>query len=168
VKVLYKGVKYKFVHIQTLNLNPTIIYMVVIYVFLWYYFIMHVQSRKQQIELVVTQENNFDKEVERRSKSLLFFQGVHTLLTIVITLLTMYLCICFLTSVPDIEQSCLEFLQSRYQFCISKTFVGVCVSFLFVFWRRRLWVRKHRCFLEGGNIRASVATKKKKKKQALV
>ncbi len=168
MKVLYKGVKYKFVHIQTLNLNPTIIYMVVIYVFLWYYFIMHVQSRKQQIELVVTQENNFDKEVERRSKSLLFFQGVHTLLTIVITLLTMYLCICFLTSVPDIEQSCLEFLQSRYQFCISKTFVGVCVSFLFVFWRRRLWVRKHRCFLEGGNIRASVATKKKKKKQALV
>jgi hypothetical protein len=29
-------------------------------------------------------------------------------------------------------------------------------------------VRKHRCFLEGGNGRASVATKKKKKKQALV
>jgi hypothetical protein len=63
---------------------------------------MHVQSRKQQIELVVTQENDFDKEAERRSKSLLFFQGVHTLLTIAITLLTMYLCICFLTSVPRI------------------------------------------------------------------
>ncbi|KAH8965292.1 hypothetical protein BDL97_04G110500 [Sphagnum fallax] len=63
---------------------------------------MHVQSRKQQIELVVTQENDFDKEAERRSKSLLFFQGVHTLLTIAITLLTIYLCICFLTSVPRI------------------------------------------------------------------
>jgi hypothetical protein len=129
---------------------------------------MHVQSRKQQIKLVVTQENDFDKEAERRSKSLLFFQGVHTLLTIAITLLTMYLCICFLTLVPDIEQSCLEFLQSRYQFCISEAFVGVCVSFLFAFRRRRLWVRKHRCFLEGGNGRASVATKNKKKKQALV
>jgi hypothetical protein len=108
---------------------------------------MHVQSRKQQIELVVTQENDFDKEAERRSKSLLFFQGVHTLLTIAITLLTMYLCICFLTSVPDIEQSCLEFLQSRYQFCISEAFVGVCVSFLFVFRRRRLWVRNIVVFL---------------------
>jgi hypothetical protein len=34
-----------------------------------------------------------------------------------------------------------------------------------------LWARKHCCFLEGGNGRASVATKKKKKKkqkQALV
>jgi hypothetical protein len=66
---------------------------------------MHVQSRKQQIELVVTQENDFDKEA---------------------------------------------------------------VSFLFVFRQRRLWVRKHRCFLEGGNGRACVVTKKKKKKQALV
>jgi hypothetical protein len=63
---------------------------------------MHVQSRKQQIEIVVTQENDFDKEAEKRSKSLLSFQGVHTLLTIAITLLTMYLCICFLTSVPKI------------------------------------------------------------------
>jgi len=62
----------------------------------------HVQSRKQQRELIVTQENDFDKEAEKRSKSLLFFQGVHTLLTIAITLLTMYLCICFLTSVPRI------------------------------------------------------------------
>jgi hypothetical protein len=63
---------------------------------------MHVQSRKQQIELVVTQENDFDKEAEKRSKSLLFFQGVHTLLTIAVTLLTMNLCICFLTLVPRI------------------------------------------------------------------
>ncbi|CAM6032462.1 unnamed protein product [Sphagnum compactum] len=63
---------------------------------------MHLQSGKQQIELVVTQENDFDKEAEKQSKSLLFFQGVHTLLTIAITLLTMYLCICFLSSVPRI------------------------------------------------------------------
>ncbi len=63
---------------------------------------MHLQSRKQQIELVVTQENDFDKEAEKRSKSLVFFQGVHKLLTIAITLLTMYLCICFLSSIPRI------------------------------------------------------------------
>jgi hypothetical protein len=37
-------------------------------------------------------------EAERPSKSVLLFQVAHTVLTIAIALLTVYLCICFLTS----------------------------------------------------------------------
>jgi signal transduction histidine kinase len=55
-------------------------------------------SSSKSVSMSTTQENDFDMEAERRSKSVLLFQSAHTVLTIAIALLTVYLCICFLTS----------------------------------------------------------------------
>ncbi len=55
-------------------------------------------SSSKSVSMSTTQENDFDMEAERRSKSVLLFQAAHTVLTIAIALLTVYLCICFLTS----------------------------------------------------------------------